>query len=236
MDKKIIALGVLFVWAANVFAQTVAATEAARRVTLSASAQAELAQDVLTLTLQTTRQGYEAATVEGQLKAALDAALPVLRKDAAAGQMQVRSGPFGLSPRYDRDGRITAWHGSATLVLQGQDMARITQAAGKVQGLTVSSLSFGLSAAQRQQAQQQVQTQAIAQFRKRADEVAQAFGAAGYVIDDVQLHYDDGVAQPRMQLMAARALSEAAAVPAEAGTTTVTVSVTGSIKLLQVRP
>lgn len=231
MNKKVIALGALLVWAGSIFAQTVTATEPARRVSLSASAQVQLAQDVLTLTLQATRQGYEAATVQNQLKAALDAALPVLRKDAATGQMEVRSGHFGLSPRYDRDGRITAWHGTAELVLEGQDVARITQAAGKVQEMTVSSLSFGLSAAQRRQAQDQAQAQAIAQFRKRADEAAKSFGAAGYVIDDVHLRYDDGAGQPRPQLMAARAMSDTAAVPTEAGTTTVTVVVSGSVKL-----
>ncbi|MDD5028401.1 MAG: SIMPL domain-containing protein [Rhodoferax sp.] len=205
--------------------------EPARRVTLSASAQVQVTLDVLTLTLQVTRQGYEAATVQAQLKTALQEALVVLQKDAVPGRMDVRSGLFGLSPRYDRDGRITAWHGSAEWVLEGTDVARITQAAGRVSSMTVSRLGFGLTAPQRQQAQAKAQVQAIAQFRQRAAEIAQGFGAAGYVLDDLQIGYDDGSPQFSPQLLAARAISDTGAVPAQAGITTVTVGVSGSVRL-----
>jgi len=219
--------------AGNAFCETPVGVEPARRVALSASAHIEVLQDVLTLTLQTTRQGYEAATVQEQLKATLDAASGVLRQSAAPGQMEVRSGHFAVTPRYDRDGKISVWQGSAEWVLEGTDAPLIARAAGRVQGMNISRVEYGLTPEQRRQAQARAQAQAIAQFRQRASEIAAGFGAHGYVLDDVQVGYDDGTPQPRTPMMAARAMSDASAVPVQAGTATVTVSVSGSIRLRQ---
>lgn len=228
---KTIAFGALLIWAHSLFGQTIVASEPARRVALSASSQVQVPQDVLTLTLQATNQGYEAASVQNQLKSALDAALLMLQKDAKPGLMEVRSGQFGLSPRYDRDGRITAWQGRAEWVLEGTDVARIAAAAGRVQNMHVSQMGFALTLAQRQLAQDKAQGQAIALFRQRASEIAKGFGASGYVVDDVHIGFDDGVPPPRASMMLARVVNDTTAIPVEAGTTTVTVSVSGSVKL-----
>src|SRR6218665_1188064 len=90
-------------------------------VQLSASGVVEGPQDFLSLTLSTTREAPDAAAVQTQLKAAVDAALAEARKTAAPGQMEVRSGAFSLYPRHNKDGRISAWQGTAELVLEGRD-------------------------------------------------------------------------------------------------------------------
>lgn len=231
MTRILIVLSALLACATGVFGQTTVADAPARRVSLSAQGQVQVAQDQLMVLLSTTREAIEAQTVQSQLKSALDAALAVVKKDAAPGQMDVRTGRFGLSPRYGRDGKITGWQGSAELVLEGADFLRITAAAGKVQTLTVARLGFGLSPQQRERAQAQAQAQAIASFRQRATDIAKAFDAPGYLVDDVHLRYDDASNQPRPEMMAARAMADAAPVPAEAGLTSVVVSATGSIRL-----
>ena len=88
---------------------------------LSASGTVEVQQDLLSLSLTTTREGADASAVQSQLKAALDAALAEARKTAQPGQMDVRTGNFGLYPRYGRDGKISGWNGTAELVLEGRD-------------------------------------------------------------------------------------------------------------------
>ena len=67
---------------------------------LSASGTVEVQQDLLSMTLSTTRDGTDAASVQTQLKTALDAALAEARKNAQPGQLDVRTGNFSLSPRY----------------------------------------------------------------------------------------------------------------------------------------
>ena len=88
-------------------------------VALSSSAELEVTKDLLTVTLNATRDGAEAAGVQAALKQVLDAALNEAKKSALPGAMEVRTGNFSLYPRYSRDGRISGWQGTAELVLEG---------------------------------------------------------------------------------------------------------------------
>lgn len=209
------------------------ATPAANTVQLAASAAVDVPQDLLAMTLSTQREGTDAALVQAQLKTALDAALTEARKAAEPGLMALRTGSFNLSPRYGKDGKLNGWLGSAELVLEGRDMARIAATAGRVPTLTVSQVGFGLSREQRQRAEAEVQAQAIARFRDKAGEVAKAFGFAGYTLREVAVHANDQGPQPmpRMLAMEARAAMADAAVPVAAGKTTVTVNVSGTVQL-----
>jgi len=227
-----IAVGALFIWAEVAFSQNLTPPELTQRVTLSASASVQIAQDVLTLSLNTTREGADAQTVQNQLKSALDEALTLARREAKSAGIEVRTGRFGLSPRYDRNGKMTGWQGSAELVLQGRDFARMGEIAGKLQTLTVASASFGLTPEQRQGAETMAQSQAIAQFRQRAGEAAKSFGYATYSLIEANLSAgDSGGGRPPMMAMSARTVAADAPVPLEAGLTSVTVTVTGSVHM-----
>jgi len=231
--QKVIACIAFSAWAGACFSQTNLQPLPAQRVNLSAQSSVQVPQDLLTMSLSTTREGVDAQVVQSQLKTALDAALVLAKKDAKAPLMEVRTGRFGLSPRYGRDGKITGWQGSAELVLEGQDVARISETAGKLTTLTVASASFGLTPAQRQAAQAQAQNQAIALFRQRATDIAKAFDFAAYTLGEVSVNFDEGF-QPgyRAPMMAARAMAaDAAPVPVEAGLASVAVTVSGSVQL-----
>ncbi|MBP7452341.1 MAG: SIMPL domain-containing protein, partial [Ottowia sp.] len=54
---------------------------------LSATGLVEVQQDLLTLSLSTTREGADAANVQADLRKAVDAALTEVKKTAQAGQM-----------------------------------------------------------------------------------------------------------------------------------------------------
>lgn len=229
---KTIASSALFIWAQAAFCQNITQPELIQRVTLSASASVQIAQDVLTLSLTTTREAADAQAVQTQLKAALDDALTLARREAKGSGVEVRTGRFGLSPRYDRNGKMTGWQGSAELVLQGGDFARMGEIAGKVQTLTVASASFGLTPEQRQGAETIAQSQAIAQFRQRAGEATKSFGYVTYSLIEANVSAgDSGGGRPPMMAMSARTVAADAPVPLEAGLTSVTVTVSGSVQL-----
>lgn len=197
---------------------------------LTASGTVEVQQDVLSITMGTTRDGADAATVQGQLKAALDTALTEARKQAQPGQLDVRTGNFSLQPRYNKDGRISGWQGSASLVLEGRDFVRISTLAGKIQTLSVNQVGFDLSREQRAVVEKQAQVLAIEQFKRKAVEVAQSFGFTRYTLREVTVNTQDNfVPQPRRVSME-RSMAEAP-VPVEAGTTTVQVIVSGSVQM-----
>lgn len=232
-QTKTIAASALFICAQAAFSQNMVHPELTQRVTLSASASVQMAQDVLTLSLTTTREAADAQAVQAQLKAALDEALTLARREAKSGAIEVRTGRFGLSPRYDRNGKMTGWQGSAELLLQGRDFARMGEIAGKLQSLTVASASFGLTPEQRQSAETMAQSLAIAQFRQRANEVTKSFGYASYSLIEANVSAaDSGGGRPPMMAMSARTVAaDSAPVPLEAGLTSVSITVSGSVQL-----
>ena len=230
---KIIAICALSIWASASFSQQVPGYVPQNVVQLSASGSVEVQQDLLAISMTTTREGSDAGTVQTQLKAALDAALTEAKKAALPGQLDVRTGNFSLYPRYGRDGKITAWQGTAELVLEGRDFARISTTAGKVQTLTMGSVTFGLSREQRAKVEGEAQAQAIERFKVKAAEIAKGFGFSGYTLREVSVNANDQgfVPRPRVMAMEARAASSEAPVPVEAGKSTVLVTVGGSVQL-----
>ena len=199
-------------------------------VQLSASGVVEVQQDLLSMSLGTTRDGRDPALLQEQIRAALDAALTEARKAAQPGQLDVRTGNFSLSPRYDRDGKPTGWQGSAELILEGRDFARISATAARLQTLSVTSVSFGLSREQRLKVEAQAQELAIERFKSRALEIARSFGFATYTLREVNVSSNEQGNSPRPRMLAQASLADAA-VPVQAGKTAVVVTVGGSVQL-----
>jgi predicted secreted protein len=199
---------------------------------LSATGSVEVTQDLISISLTTTREAPDAATVQSQLKSAVDAALAEAKRTAEPGQMDVRTGMFSVAPRYT-SGKMTGWRGTAEVVLEGRDFARVTQAAGRIGTMTVGSIGFGLSRQQREKVESDAQSSAIERFKARAAELARGFGFSGYTLREVNVTSNDFAPGPRLRMMAPAVAmaSESSPVPVEAGRTTVTVTVSGSVQL-----
>lgn len=200
---------------------------------LQATATAEVAMDTLSIAFSTTKDGSDAAAVQAQLKQALDAALAEARKVAKPGQVEVRTGNFSMMPRYAPKGGISGWQGSAQLLVEGKDMPAIAQLAGRIQTLTVARVGHSLSREAREKVETETTAQAIARFRERAQAQAQLFGYTGYVVREVQVSADGAGGPVPVMAMRARAAAapEDMALPTEAGKTTVTSSVSGSVQM-----
>lgn len=214
-------------------AQPAAAAEPRNVVQLSATGTLEAQQDWLTITLSTTREGSDASSVQTALRQTLDSALVQLKAAAQPGAMEVRSGAFNLRPRYSNEGKINGWMGSAELVLEGSDFARIGTAAARAQPLVIGSLNFSLSRQARNQLEAQAQAQAIASFKARASDIARGFGFADYSLREVSVGSADqsvGPA-PRMMAMSAKGMAADAALPLESGKSLVVVTVSGAVQL-----
>ena len=218
--------------AAGVWAQPLPYPPPQNVLQLTATGTMEVQQDLLTLSLTTTRDGADADAVQSQLKIALDAALAEARKSAQPGQLDVRTGHFGLYPRHGQGGRITGWQGTAELVLEGRDFTRITQTAGRIQTMTIGGVSFGLSREQRAKVEGDAQTIAIERFKLKAAELARGFGFSGYSLREVAVNtQDQGAPRPMRSMAMASAPQAEMAVPVEAGKSTVIVTVSGSVQL-----
>ncbi|HQS32453.1 SIMPL domain-containing protein [Polaromonas sp.] len=230
---KIIAACALFTWAGATLAQPNVVRDVVQNVAqLSASGSVEVQQDLLSIAMSTTRDGADASAVQTQLKQALDTALAQARQAAAPGQMDVRTGAFSLQPRYGKDGKINGWQGSTELVLEGRDFLRITATAGKIQTLTLANVGFALSREQRAKVEGEAQALAIERFKGRAADVAKAFGFGSYTLREVSIGSNDqGSPRPYAMAIQARSAMSDAPVSVEAGKSTVTVTVSGSVQM-----
>ncbi len=233
LTAKLIASYVLFSGVSALYAQQAPYAPPQNVVQLSANGSVEVPQDLLLISMTTNRDGSDASAVQRQLKVAVDAALVEAKKAAQPGQLDVRTGTFSLYPRYGRDGKSLGWQGSAELILEGRDFARISGTAGKIQTLTVGSVSFSLSREQRGKVEAEAQGIAIERFKARATDIARGFGFAGYTLREVNVSANDqGFSpRPRMLAMEAKVAMDSAPVPVEAGNTTVLVTVSGSVQL-----
>ena len=207
-------------------------------VSLSASASEEVPQDWLTIVMSASRDGADAATVQAQLRQALDVALTEARRAARPGELEVKSGGFSVNPRYanPKPGQaptIAGWTGTAEIVIEGRDTVALGRLATRLQTLTVSRMGFSLSRQARERVEAQVTEQAVQSFRTRAAAVAKHFGFNGYSLREVSVSGAEGDRpQPMAYAMRANASSkDQESLPVEAGKALVSVNVSGSVQL-----
>jgi predicted secreted protein len=126
------------------------------------------------------------------------------------------------------------WQGSAELLVQGRDIARIAATAGDTPGMALSQMHFSLSRQARQALEDGIRSEAIARFKATAQQVAKDFGFSGYTLREVAVSEggQEYAMRPRMMMAAdANAAVMSAPVPAEPGKTLVQVTVSGSVQL-----
>ena len=230
---KLIAVCAIAACTTGLFAQNIPNDPLKNVAQLSASGSVEVQQDLLSISLVTSRDGPDAGTVQTQLKQALDTALTEARQAASSGLMAVRTGNFSLYPRYGKDGKINGWQGSTELILEGKDFPRITSTAGKIQTLSLGNVSFALSREQRARVEGEAQAQAIERFRVKASEISSAFGFGGYTLREISLTANEqgNTPQPRAMAMSAKSDMSEAPVSVAAGKSTVLVMVSGSVQM-----
>ena len=201
-------------------------------VNLSASATLDVASDWLTVVFSITREGPEAGAVQSQLKQALDAALAEARRGARPGEVEVRTGGFTIHPRYTLKGGNSGWTGSTELLVEGRDMTAIAALTGRIQTLSIARVQQSLSREAAERVEADVTAQAVARFRSKADQSAKLFGFSAWLLREVNVNGEQPRARvPVMAMRASAATMADEALPVEAGKTSVTVNVNGSVQL-----
>jgi predicted secreted protein len=200
-------------------------------LSLSAQASAEVPQDVVNITLFYEQETQDASSLTSTLNQRADAAL---REAKGVDNVTARSGSFTVYPSTDRDGKISAWRGRTEVVLESKDFAAASKLAGKMSNsMQVGNVTFSLSPEAERAAGQKLSTEAIASFSSEAQASAQAFGYSNYSIREVNVGRNGS--SPRPVMMMARSMNAdakmAAPMALEAGTSTVTVNVSGSVQM-----
>lgn len=197
-------------------------------VTLSAQAERDVPNDLLTAVLAAEQEGADPARLADAVNRTMQGALAVAQGTRG---VRARSGNYQSHPVHDK-GRIVRWRVRQELRLESGDLAAASELIGKLQAsLVVTGMHLSVSAEARRLAENALISEALAAFDDRARVVRDAMKSKGYRVKEVQISGGD---QPRpMVALGARAMaSESVAAPAlEPGTTRITTSVTGTIQL-----
>jgi len=215
--------------ALSAYAQAEPAMPRAGVLTLEAQAGNEVPLDVATITLVTETEGKDAAQLAQRVNQTLD---ETMKEAKAEAKVSARSGGYRTFPTTDRDGRVSAWRARGEIILESRDFKALSALAGRLSSrMQVAGIAFTLSPETRQAEEDRLITQAIARFQSRAQIAAKAFGYARFSLLEVGVHAQGVGPTPPRPMYKGMAAAEAAPVPVEGGRTTVSVTVSGSVKL-----
>lgn len=137
-------------------------------------------------------------------------------------------------PLYGKNNHLDGWRGRAELVLDSQDFKAAGDALAALQDkLQLQGISFVVSDAARQSAEQALTREAIAAFRQRADNIRSAWGASSYQLMQMNLGSNGTPPRPPMLMMMKAASADAMPTPEplSGGESRLTVTASGSIRL-----
>ncbi len=199
------------------------------RISLLATASDEIENDILETTLSVQREGNNPSELSEEVNAAIQWAIGEAKK---VNGVTVQTMGYQTTPVYQQR-RLSAWRVRQSLRLESKDIAELSQLIGKLQErLTVDRVGYRISVQRRNTMEENLITEAIALFQRRAKLVAKQMNRGRYRV--VQMDINTGGAPMRPMMMRAEmsAMADTRIAPSfEAGTQTVTVSVNGTIEL-----
>jgi len=214
----------LFAAAASAQAPT---PSAAPTVTVTATATTTVANDRLEAWLRTEAEDVSPASAASQVNAAIAKALADAKSFAA-----VKVATAGYSTQQIAEkGKPTRWRVTQSISLASSDFTQAATLMSRLQdqnGLLLSNMTFTLSEGARHESEDSVTQQALKSWQARAKQAAVGLGFSGWRVGHVTVQPSGG--GPVYPLMRAQAMASpggGAPVAVEAGTTEVTVTVSG---------
>ena len=201
-------------------------------VELQAEAQRELPNDTVTANLYVELNDANAAALATAVNKAANEALRVAREYRG---VRARSGNNQTYPVYAKGNVLQGWRARAEVRLESKDFEAASLLIGKLQaGMQLGNMVFSVSPEARRQAENELIAEAVAAFKARAEIVRGALAGRGYKIQ--RLNVNSGYSAPPPRFAMARALAagapEAVAPNLEGGVSMVTVTVGGTIEVL----
>lgn len=200
-------------------------------VSLQAQASIEVDNDTMRATLFAEEEDASPARLADVVNRSVNEALRIAKADT---RVKVKSGGYQTYPVYDKT-RIARWRARSELHIESTDFKALSDLIGRLQAtMKLAGVDFSVSPEARKRIEDDLTSAAIADFQRRAQLIAQAFGAAGYRIKEANVSGEGAMPpMPRpVMMMRAAPMADAVQAPAvEAGTSRLAVSVNGAIVL-----
>lgn len=204
------------------------------QASLQAQATAEVAHDTVRITLAVEIADAAQDVVAQELTRVLNRTMERARDKA--GDVKVQSGDYRVWPMNDKDGQISNWRGRTEISLESTDFSAASDlAAALTDVMAISSVTFSVSPQTRALHEQRLLDDAAQAFRARAQALATALGFAGYTLRTIDLGGSGAQYEmaPRGGMAHAAMLKATdSSIPLEAGSETISVSIHGSVFLI----
>lgn len=197
-------------------------------VELSAEASRPAPNDLVRAVLFSEASARSPADVARKVNGEIAEALRIVK---AAPAVTGKTGNVHTYPIYGKNQAIESWRMRAEIILESQDTNAVSELIGRLQGrLALGAVSVSPSDATRRRVEDDATRDAITEYRRRAQVVADALGKP-YRIKQLAVGQSGAVVP---MLRAARGMAvaaDAAPLPMEAGESQITVTVSGQIEL-----
>jgi predicted secreted protein len=200
-------------------------------LSFSAAATEEVVYDQATATFAYDEQGKDPSVLSDKASQAVTTAL---KQAKAVKEVHAHTGQFSTYPIYDKDQKPVGWRVHAELLIESTEFKALSALVNTLAStLPLSNMHYSLTPVTRKDLSKKLESQAIAAFREKAQRLTQDFVYSAFQIGEMTVGDNDGIS-PRSNMYMAREpifSKSAVNVPIEAGTTTVTVTVNGSVKM-----
>lgn len=200
------------------------------RIHLSASAVAEVPNDVVEATLYYELEGSNQSSLADKVNQHISSAIKLVKKYP---EVKIQTLGYNTQPIYKQQ-NIVGWRVRQSFHLESENVATMSNLLGQLQSqISLQAIGNKVSTSTLDTAREKLTIDAIAEFKRKATIIASQFDRPGYRL--VEIIVDAGSAPPRtyraapgVMTMEARAVAPPSV---EGGTQTITVTVSGSIEL-----
>ncbi len=197
-------------------------------VVVTGAATASVANDRMSVSMRAEAEAPTAMAAASEVNA--KTAQAIARAKAATG-VDVRTTGYSTWQINER-GKPIRWRAVQSIGLDGTDFGQLATLVTRMQedGMLLSGMSFDLTTQTRRRTEDALTQQAIKSWQQRAETAASALGFGGWRPGRVTVNTGEPAVRPVPVMRAQMAAPDAAPVPpvaAEAGTTEITVTVTG---------
>jgi predicted secreted protein len=198
------------------------------QVNLQAQSEMEVPNDQLTVLLSVEEEGKEAAKIANKINKDMDWAL---NKTKTLQEIETRSLSYNTYPVYDKR-TVVAWRATQQLELKSTNITALSELVGDLQErLHVKNMSFSPTKETRKRYEDELIEEAMSAFKQRVELVKKHMDSNNVRI--VSIHVNTGGNyHPAPVYAESRAMSMSlkSAPAVEAGTSKITVTVSGSVQ------
>ncbi|WP_035056922.1 SIMPL domain-containing protein [Andreprevotia chitinilytica] len=209
-------------------------------VNLEASASREVSNDTAYATLFVEMTDSNPSRLAELVNTTLAAALKTVKQEPA-----VQSAGTGYStyPVYGKTNKQDGWRGRGELRLTSKDFPALSKLLGQLQqpqangqSLQLAEVRYGVSERQRELVENELIQESLKAFRQRATLIGEGLSGKSWKIVNLNVHAGQPMPPPRPVLYKAAVMSasaDAAPAPLEGGESRVSVSVAGSVQIVE---